>query len=137
MRVRGVRGATTAAVNQADAILGATRELLQEMVARNGIDVIDLAAGYFTVTDDLDAVFPAQAARELGWSHTPLLDAREIPVPGSLRRCIRVLLLWNTDRRPEEVIHVYRNEAVRLRPDLVAAGDAPGEKEVQHDRRDA
>ncbi len=129
MPVRGVRGATTAAANEAAVILRATRELLAEMAARNGIDVDDLAAGYFTVTDDLDAAFPAQAARELGWCHTPLLDAREIPVPGSLPRCIRVMLLWNTDRSPEQVIHVYRNEAVSLRPDLVAAGAAPGERE--------
>ena len=128
MRVRGVRGATTAAANEAGAILSATRELLQEMVARNGIDVGDLAAGYFTVTDDLNAAFPAQAARELGWNHAPLLDAREIPVPGSLARCIRVMLLWNTDRPPERIVHVYRNEAVSLRPDLVAAGAGPGER---------
>lgn len=128
MPVRGVRGATTAAANEAGAILRATRELLQEMVARNGIDPGDLAAGYFTVTDDLNAAFPAQAARELGWNHTPLLDAREIPVPGSLPRCIRVMLLWNTDRSPEQVVHVYRNEAVSLRPDLAAAGAVPGER---------
>lgn len=129
MPVRGVRGATTAMANEAGAILSATRELLVEMVARNGIDVDDLAAGYFTVTDDLDAAFPARAARELGWHHTPLLDAREIPVPGSLSRCIRVLLLWNTDRTPDQVVHVYRNEAIVLRPDLVEAGAVPGEKE--------
>lgn len=137
MRVRGVRGATTVAANEADAILCATRELLQEMVARNGIDIGDLAAGYFTVTDDLDAAFPAKAARELGWHHTPLLDAREIPVPGSLPHCIRVLLLWNTDLSPERIVHVYRNGAVSLRPDLVAAGAAPAKGMVQHDRRDA
>lgn len=128
MPVRGVRGATTVAANDAGAILRATRELLGDMVARNGIDVGDLAAGYFTVTDDLDAAFPAQAARELGWSHVPLLDAREIPVPGSLRHCIRVMLLWNTDRSPEQVVHVYRNEAVTLRPDLVVSGAVPGER---------
>jgi chorismate mutase len=127
MAVRGVRGATTAA-NEAGAILRATRELLGEMVTRNGIDVGDIAAGYFTVTDDLDAAFPAQAARELGWNHTPLLDAREIPVPGSLPHCIRVMLLWNTERSPDQVVHVYRNGAVSLRPDLVEAGAAPGER---------
>ena len=129
MPVRGVRGATTATANEAGAILGATRGLLEEMVARNGIAVDDLAAGYFTVTEDLDAAFPARAARELGWTHTPLLDAREIPVPGSLPRCIRVLLLWNTERAPQEVIHVYQHEADRLRPDLVVAGATPGTRE--------
>ena len=122
MPVRGVRGATTAPVNEAGAILAATRELLREIVARNGIAVDDIAAAYFTVTDDLDAAFPAQAARELGWLNTPLLDAREIPVPGSLPRCIRVLLLWNTSLAPAQVVHVYRNGAATLRPDLAAVG---------------
>jgi len=128
MAVRGVRGATTAIANESDAILRATREVLQEMVTRNGIQVGDIAAAYFTVTDDLDAAFPAQAARELGWDFTPLLDAREIPVPGSLPRCIRVMLLWNTERSADQVVHVYRNGAVILRPDLVEAGTPPGER---------
>ena len=74
---------------------------------------------FFTMTDDLDAAFPAKAARMLGWQQVPLLDAREIPVPGSLPRCIRVLLLWNTDTPQSEIVHVYQGEARCLRTDLI------------------
>jgi len=118
MAVRGVRGATTVPANDADAILTATENLLTAMVAANDIDVVDLAAAHFTTTNDLDAAFPAKAARQLGWRYVPLLDAWEIPVPGSLSRCVRVLLLWNTDRTQQEIVHVYQREAERLRPDL-------------------
>lgn len=123
MALRGVRGATTVAANTAEAILAATEALLAEMVAVNGIKPQDLAAATFTVTHDLDAAFPAQAARGLGWEMVPLLDALEIPVPGSLARCIRVLLLWNCDRSQAEIIHVYQGEARRLRPDLSRQGE--------------
>jgi len=119
MSVRGVRGATTVARDDAQSILQATKALLEELVARNGIHPEELAAAIFTTTEDLSAEFPAKAARLLGWRHVPLLDAREIPVPGSLPRCIRVLLLWNTETPQEEIIHVYQGEAQRLRPDLV------------------
>lgn len=118
MPTRGVRGATCALANDRESILSATRELLQEMVAANGIRAQDLAAALFTVTDDLDATFPAAAARELGWVEVPLLDAREIPVSGSLPRCIRALLLWNTERVQNDIVHVYNGEARILRPDL-------------------
>jgi chorismate mutase len=118
MSVRGVRGATTVEANEAGQIITATRLLLQEMAARNRMAVEDVAAIFFTVTDDLDAAFPARAARELGWVQAPLLDACEVPVPGSLPRCIRVLLLWNTERPQGDVVHVYQGEAVKLRPDL-------------------
>jgi chorismate mutase len=121
MMIRGVRGATTVAENTARDIGEATRALLEEMVAANGIRPEEVAAAYFTVTPDLDAAFPATAARALGWQYVPLLDACEIPVPGSLPRCVRVLVLWNTDRAQEEIVHVYQGEATRLRPDL-----APG-----------
>jgi len=121
MMIRGVRGATTVAENTARDIGEATRALLEEMVAANGIRPEEVAAAYFTVTPDLDAAFPATAARALGWQYVPLLDACEIPVPGSLPRCIRVLVLWNTDRAQQEIVHVYQGEATRLRPDL-----APG-----------
>ncbi|MFH1086084.1 MAG: chorismate mutase [Chloroflexota bacterium] len=127
MPMRGVRGATTAPANDAASILAATAALLEELVAANAIVRADLAAALFTVTDDLDAAFPAQAARQLGWEWVPLLDAREIPVPGSLPRCIRVLLLWNTERAQDEIVHAYRNGAQRLRPDL--ARPAAGERE--------
>lgn len=118
MMIRGVRGATTVAENAARAIGEATRALLAEMVAANGIRAEDVAAAYFTVTNDLDAAFPAAAARQLGWQYVPLLDACEIPVPGSLPRCIRILVLWNTDRAQQDIVHVYQREATRLRPDL-------------------
>jgi len=118
MAVRGVRGATTVPANDADAILAATENLLTAMVAANDIDVADLAAAYFTTTKDLDAAFPAKAARLLGWRFVPLLDAWEIPVPDSLPRCVRALLLWNTDRSQQEIVHVYQRKAESLRPDL-------------------
>ena len=119
MIVRGVRGATTVAANEAEAILEATQTLLSAMASANQIVPDDLAAAYFTVTTDLDAAFPAQAARRMGWHHVPLMDACEIPVPGSLPRCIRALLLWNSDVPQNQVVHVYQNGARQLRPDLV------------------
>lgn len=118
MAIRGVRGATTATRNSEAAILGATRALVEEMIAANGIEAEDVAACYFTVTHDLDAAFPARAVRELGWDGVPLLDACEIPVPGSLPRCIRALILWNTERAQRDIVHVYQGRARELRPDL-------------------
>ena len=124
MPVRGVRGATTVPANDAQSILSATEELLAEMAASNGMLVEDVAAVLFTTTRDLDAAFPAKAARLLGWQHVPLLDAREIPVHGSLPRCIRVLLLWNTDVPQCSVVHVYLREAQKLRQDLARSEEA-------------
>lgn len=118
MALRGIRGATTASANTAKDILTATAELLSEIVKANAMDTQDLACATFTVTDDLDAAFPARAARLLGWQHVPLLDACEIPVPGSLPRCIRVLLLWNTDAPQAQVKHIYLRQAQVLRPDI-------------------
>ena len=120
MPVRGIRGATTVELNRRETILDATRALLQEMVSANQVATDDLASAYFTVTGDLDAAFPAEAARQLGWQHVPLLNGCEIPVPGSLRRCIRVLLWWNTDLPANSVQHIYQGEAVSLRPDLTS-----------------
>ncbi|NIV36978.1 MAG: chorismate mutase [Anaerolineae bacterium] len=118
MACRGIRGATTIEIDSEDAIVAATRELLVGMVVANDVIVADIASAIFTMTPDLAAAFPAQAARELGWQHVPLLDAQEVPVPGSLPRCIRVLLLWNTERAQKEIRHVYLREAASLRPDL-------------------
>jgi chorismate mutase len=115
---RGIRGATTVEIDAADAIVAATRELLVRMVEANGVAVADIASAIFTVTPDLTAAFPARAARELGWRYVPLLDAQEVPVPGSLPRCVRVLVLWNTERTQEEIQHVYLRDAGSLRPDL-------------------
>lgn len=116
MAARGVRGATTAASNDREAILGATRELLELLIRLNGIRSEDVASALFTVTPDLDAEYPAFAAHSLGWTEVPLLCAREIPVPGALERCVRVLVTWNTDRPPSQVRHVFLHGARALRP---------------------
>lgn len=118
MPCRGVRGATTVAANTRDEILTATRQLVALMVRRNGIEPKDVASAIFTTTPDLDAEFPALAARQLGWLEVPLLCGHEMAIPGSLPRCIRVLVHWNTDRAQSEIQHVYVREAERLRPDL-------------------
>ncbi len=126
MPCRGVRGATTTEANTAAAILAATAELLARIVEANGLAAEDLASAFFTVTPDLDAAFPAQAARQIGWAQVPLLDAREIPVPGSLPRCVRVLLHWNTGRSQAEVRHVYLRGAAGLRPDREGRDELAG-----------
>jgi len=118
MPVRGVRGATTVERNERGEILARTEELLRALVERNGIEVSDIVSALFSVTDDIDAEFPAVAARRLGWMYTPLMCTREIPVPGSLRLCVRVLLHVNSDRPQEDIIHLYLREARKLRPDL-------------------
>ncbi len=122
MSVRGIRGATTVAENETEIILQATRELLEAIMKENpGFKPEDVGSAIFTVTEDLTATFPAQAARQMGWSMVPMMCAREIPVPGSLPKAIRVLVHWNTDTPQVEVKHVYLRDAVKLRPDLVAA----------------
>ncbi|MBV6450350.1 MAG: Chorismate mutase AroH [Anaerolineales bacterium] len=122
MPTRGIRGATTVAADEPDLILEATRELLEVILDSNeGMIPEDVGSAIFTVTDDLASIFPAQAAREMGWGLVPMLCAREIPVPNSLPRVIRVLVHWNTDVLQSEITHVYLRDAVKLRPDLVAA----------------
>jgi chorismate mutase len=120
MPCRGIRGAITVERNSAVAILDATREMLARIVETNGVSTQDVASAFFTVTPDLSAAFPAQAARDLGWDHVALLDAQEIPVPGSLPHCVRVLVHWNTDKAQDEIHHVYLRGAASLRSDLVA-----------------
>jgi chorismate mutase len=114
---RGIRGATTVAENDASAILDATRELLEQIIAENDVREEDVASVLFTATPDLDAVYPAVAARRLGWTRTSLICTQEMVVQDSLSRCIRVLVHWNTDRAIDEIHHVYLREARRLRPD--------------------
>jgi chorismate mutase len=122
MTIRGIRGATTVAADQPDLILQATRELLEAILAENDrMQPEDVASAIFTVTDDLGSTFPAQAARQMGWELVPMLCGREIPVPESLPRVIRVLVHWNTELSQSEIKHVYLHDAVKLRPDLVAA----------------
>ncbi|TWT95281.1 Chorismate mutase AroH [Botrimarina colliarenosi] len=124
MPCRGVRGATTVDVNEREALLTATRQLLALLIRRNEIEPQDIASVIFTVTKDLDAEFPALAARQLGWSGVPLLCGYEISVPGSLERCVRVLVHWNTEKPAREVHHVYARGAERLRPDLESPPEA-------------
>lgn len=117
---RGIRGATTVAENSREAILEATRELLHAIIASNDVQAEDIASAWFTTTTDLTAEFPAVAARELGWIDTALMCGHEMNVPGSLPRCIRVLIHWNTTRRADEIVHVYLREARSLRPEHAA-----------------
>jgi chorismate mutase len=119
MYCRGIRGATTVDCNDSEEILEATAELLRLMVHENNVHIEEIASASFTLTDDLDAVFPAQAARQIGWNEVPLICMREIPVPNSLGKCIRVLLLINTTRSASEIQHIYIRKAASLRPEFV------------------
>jgi len=119
MMVRGVRGAITVDANQEEAILSATRYLLETILEANPtMKTKDLASAWFTTTHDLTAVHPAKAARQMGWKWVPLMCSLEIPVPGGLEGCVRVLLHWNTELSADQVQHVYLGEAKKLRPDL-------------------
>lgn len=117
MWCRGIRGATTVDSNTKEAILAATSELLQKMVDRNGVTREQVAYIMFTTTVDLNAEFPAVAARSQGWVDTALLCGHEMNVPGSLKSCLRILMLVNTDKKPQEIVHVYIKGARGLRSD--------------------
>ena len=117
LMMRGVRGATTVTSNDEDEILEATRELLTMLVRVNDIEIDDIASIVLTTTDDLGATYPAFAARQLGWFDVALLCGNEMEVPDGLRHCIRVLVHWNTTKKPQEIGHVYLREAKSLRPD--------------------
>ena len=120
--VRGIRGATTVEEDRAELVLEATRELLSAMLEANGIDAFEpIAAIFFTTTPDLVSTFPAEAARELGMHRVPLICNQEIPVPGRLGRAVRVMLQLNTQKRQDEIVHVYLRGAKALRPDLTSA----------------
>ena len=121
MYCRGIRGATTVEYNDREEILKGTRELLQLLTSVNDLRTEDITSAIFTVTADLDAAFPALAARALGWTEVALICAREIPVPNSLPKCIRVLLHVNTTRSAAEMQHVYTRGAVALRPEFGVA----------------
>jgi chorismate mutase len=120
MRLFALRGATTVDANEADLILDGCAELMRELMARNELRPDDVVSCIFTVTDDLDAAFPATAARHMGFERVPLLNAREIPVPGSLPRVVRVLMHYyaSDDHRAQ---HVYLHDARSLRTDLESA----------------
>ncbi len=132
MPVRGVRGAIGVAENTAEAILSATRQLLRAILEANpGLRPEDIASIFFTLTPDLDATYPAFAARQLGWVETPLLCAREVPVPDAMPRVVRVLVHWNTERPLQAIRHVYLGRAARLRPDLSSGpGPIPAQEEI-------
>ena len=115
-KVRGLRGATTADANTRDDILDATRELLERLVEANDVHTDDIAAVTFSATKDLDAEFPAVAARvHMGWTEVAIMCGHEMDVPGGQKRCIRVLILVNTDKSPQELEMVYLRDAANLR----------------------
>jgi chorismate mutase len=128
---RGIRGATTVDENTPEAILEATREMLTKMIAANDLRPEDVASAIFTTSPDLNAEYPALAARQLGWHDVALMCAHEMGVPHGLKMCIRVLIHWNTNRRAEEIQHVYIRGAVNLRPDrnIQFKTSAAGEQE--------
>ena len=115
---RGVRGATTVEENTRDAILAASSELLKELVTRNDLHPDDITSVIFSTTADLNAEFPAIAARQRGWADVALLCTHEMQVPDSLPMCVRILIHWNTEKSAQEIEHVYIKGAVNLRPDI-------------------
>lgn len=121
MMMRGVRGATTVEHNETGAILSATRELLMALIEANGIDEDSVASAIFTTTPDLDACYPAAAARELGWTRVALMGMQEIAAPNGVPMAIRILIHWNTDKALNDIRHVYMHNAVRLRPEFAAS----------------
>ncbi|MGE5391460.1 MAG: chorismate mutase [Deltaproteobacteria bacterium] len=118
MLVRGIRGATTVNSDTVEEVLQATRELLEQIRNENDLNIEDIASALFTVTADVRSVFPAAAARSIGWDKVPLLCFQEIEVPDALPRCIRVLVMVNTDKSQEDIKHIYLKEAQSLRTDL-------------------
>lgn len=119
MWCRGIRGATSVAANNREDIVAATRELFQKMVDSNQVEKEAVACIFFTTTADLNAEFPALAARQLGWTEAALLCSQEINVPDSFPRCIRILILFNTEKKTEEINHIYirGTEVLRREPE--------------------
>ncbi|RJE90047.1 chorismate mutase [Paenibacillus sp. 1011MAR3C5] len=119
MSVRGIRGAITVDANDGQQIAGATLEMMKDLVTQNELDPADICSVLITVTNDLNETFPAQSIRQLeGWELVPLMCALEVPVKGSLERCIRVMVLANTEKTQADIRHVYLRGAQALRPDL-------------------
>ena len=114
-KVRGIRGATTAVANTREAVLEATGELMERLIEANSIEADDVAAAFFTTTPDLNAEFPAAAARLMGWTHVALMGASEIDVPDAPGLCVRVLVLINTEKAAGELVNVYLRGAADLR----------------------
>ena len=120
--LRGVRGATTAIANEPEAVRTATKNLLVALTKANALRPADISAVIFSSTPDLNASFPAAAARELGWNEVPLFGTQEIDCPTGVPLCIRVLILLNTDKKQHEIQPIYQAGAVVLRPDISADG---------------
>jgi chorismate mutase len=135
MPVRGIRGAVQASADTPEAVIQSTRQLLLALMEANpALQPDDIASIIFTVTDDIRAAYPAQAAREIGWTTVPLLCAREIPVPGSLPRCIRILIHWNTEQPQKSIQPVYLGAAAGLRPDSGPEMDHKNENTITKQR---
>lgn len=118
--IRGFRGATTVLNNNKEEILKNTKDLVKEMVNLNNVKATDISHVFFSVTHDLNAAFPAKSVREMdGWNHVPVMCMTEIDVPNSLPKCIRVMLVAKTSLDQSEIQHVFHNDAIKLRPDLV------------------
>ncbi|MDD3268128.1 MAG: chorismate mutase [Syntrophomonadaceae bacterium] len=118
MQVRGIRGATTVKADLPEEIMQATRELLEILQTENAFQIDQVASALFTVTSDIKSVFPAAAARTIGWDKVPLLCFQEIEVPNALPLCVRVLVHVNTDKGQDDIKHIYLKEAQSLRRDL-------------------
>ncbi|PDM41069.1 MULTISPECIES: chorismate mutase [unclassified Geobacillus] len=117
--IRGIRGAITVERNEAEEIVDATETLLKEMIRANDVTASDVSFVLISVTEDITAAFPAQALRRIeGWTYVPVMCMREIPVPNTLPRCIRVMMTVETTKKQEEISHIYLRDAVTLRPDL-------------------
>lgn len=124
MGTRGIRGATTITNNTEEDILACTKQLLEEMITHNRVEPTDVSHVFISVTEEIDAVFPAKALREfVGWTYVPVMCMREIPVQGSLPKCIRIMMVTQTKLAQHDIHHAFQNEAVKLRPDLVKKED--------------
>jgi len=117
--IRGARGATTVSANTEEDIITATKELMAKLIEVNNIAPDSVASAFVSTTEDIDAAFPAKALRQFkGWTYVPVMCMREMPVPNSLKMCVRIMLHVNTNLAQEEIVHVYLREAKVLRPDL-------------------
>lgn len=120
MVTRGIRGATTVEEDREGLVLQATEALIIEMVEQNDVEIDDIASVIVSTTTDVTSVFPARAIRSIeGWEYVPVMCTHEMDVPGAIQKCIRLMMHVNTNKAQREIEHIYQNEAVRLRPDLV------------------
>lgn len=121
---RGIRGATTVKQNKEKEILERTRVLIEEMIEKNNVEPSSVSHVFISVTKDLNATFPARAMRQIdGWNLVPVMCMNEIDVPGSLEKCIRIMMVVRTDKEQHQIHHVFHHEAKKLRPDLVERGE--------------